>query len=175
MLFRSHIGCFSLLASRQFPGVRVVCFEPDADNFALLRANLKRNGATTVEPQPFALGSREGTARLCGPSSMGRRVSETAGKVIQIRRLSRLVDFSSVVRLLMKLDVEGSEWDVLEDCLSELPTSTQLFVETHAGDQDMVRLKTVALKNEFAFDQTNNKGECQEAVLRRGEFARGNR
>jgi FkbM family methyltransferase len=167
----AHLGSFSLLATRTFPAAQIVCFEPDTDNFVRLRANLERNAAGQVDSRPFALGKRDGTARLSAASSMGGRVSETDGKIIEIRRLSQQVDFTGVQRLLFKLDVEGSEWDVLEDCLALLPASTMMFVETHAGDADMVRLKALAAEHGFEFDHTNDKGECQEAVLRRGDFA----
>ena len=35
--------------------------------------------------------------------------------------------------LLFKIDVEGAEWAILDDCGAHLPPSTMIFIETHAG------------------------------------------
>jgi len=56
----AHIGTFSVLAARA--GARVLAFEPDASNFALLRTNV--SAYPTVEPVPLAVAATSGRRTL---------------------------------------------------------------------------------------------------------------
>jgi Met-10+ like-protein len=52
------IGDFSVLAASRFPRATVLAFEPSPSTFALLQANVTRNGLPNVEPHPLAIGTR---------------------------------------------------------------------------------------------------------------------
>jgi len=166
-----HIGTFALLARSAFPQARVLSFEPDPANFALLQANIRRNNAD-VQIQECALADFEGISRLDGPSSMGRRINAELGAEVRVQRLSRLVDLRSIDCLLIKIDVEGSEWRILDDCVPHLPESTTIFIETHGGISDLSRIAELASKAGFEFETTNQKADYHEHVLRRGVFSK---
>jgi FkbM family methyltransferase len=166
----AHIGCFSLLAARRFPGVPIEAFEPSASNHRLLEFNLRGNGVAQARAHHAALSNREGEARLAPASSMGGRVSDESGEVIRLVRLSRVVPMAPGARLLMKLDVEGSEWDVLEEATPVFPADTMLFVETHAGAADRGRIAEYARVNGFTVRHTNDKDGYDEWVLTRGAW-----
>lgn len=165
----AHIGTFAVLAGLTFPSARLVSFEPDPENFRLLTRNVARN-RVRADLQDLALSNFEGQTFLDGPSSMGRRIGATTGRLVPVRRLTKLIDLSRVERLLLKLDVEGAEWTILEDCAADLPESTIIFIETHRGDDDLKRLAQFSCRFGFSHEHTRDKGACHESVLRRGLF-----
>lgn len=80
-------GDFAIVAARRFPAAEILCFEPDARYFDVLRANLRRNGCCNVAAHGVALGDGRGTRRLD--------------------------DFVRGEVSLLKIDCEGAELDIL--------------------------------------------------------------
>jgi FkbM family methyltransferase len=57
----AHIGAFSLFIASKFNNVKVLAFEPDPDNFALLTANIKLNGLeNNIFPYRLAFSNKSG-------------------------------------------------------------------------------------------------------------------
>ena len=167
-----HIGTFAVLASVTFPTAKVISFEPDPGNFAVLRRNIHRNGLR-VEAANVALADFDGESLLAGPSSMGKHIGAGQGTRVEVRKLSELVDFSAVARLVMKVDVEGSEWKLLEECGPRLPANTVLFIETHNGASDRERMPRFAERHGFRLTHTCEKPaqNYDEWRLTRGIYA----
>lgn len=117
-------GYFSLLAA---PGVgpsgTVTALEPDPRQFEALTRNVALNRFDRVVPMRVAAGAREGEATLVGyeDDEDNRGVSRIADAAAPGRRfdvrcttLDALAAASSARRVdLVKIDVEGSEWDTL--------------------------------------------------------------
>ena len=40
----AHIGLFSILMKNRFPGARIICIEPDKNNFGTLSKNMEKYG-----------------------------------------------------------------------------------------------------------------------------------
>jgi len=110
----AHVGVFALLASAH--ARQVVALEAHPGNAALLQENIARNRRENVLAEHAALGSLNGTASFVeGPiSSAGSLAAEGRGRFdVPSRTLDSVVASSGPVDLL-KLDVEGAEFDVLE-------------------------------------------------------------
>lgn len=111
----ANIGTHSLYAARQAgPSGRVVAFEPDPATAKVLRANLERNGAQSVEVRDSCLGESDGMARLnvnidSAKSSLVREGAST----IEVRVETLDSAFSGASIDLLKIDVEGADFDVL--------------------------------------------------------------
>jgi FkbM family methyltransferase len=165
----AHLGTFSLLAHRRFPGSHIVAIEPDPGNFDLLISNLSLNNAN-IETHQCALSDYEGAAFLAGPTSMGRRIDPLKGNHVTVRRLKSLINFGTVERLLLKIDIEGAEWAVLNDSVSELPTDALIYVELHDNAFDLERIRQFASVWQFYYEITTTKSASWDAVLRRGNF-----
>jgi len=115
----AHVGVFTLLASAH--ARQVVALEAHPGNAAVLRENVERNGRGNVVAEHAALGSYDGTASFAeGPiSSAGSLAADGDGRFdVPSRTLDAVVASTGAVDLL-KLDVEGAEFDVLEAASDE--------------------------------------------------------
>ena len=117
----ANIGVSALYFAATFPHARVYAFEPSPDNVPLLRRNTEALGR--VQVVPVALGEQDGTleffaseaaanfggfSRFGAGSDTGRKTAVTVRHAG--RQLSELGLGSADV---IKIDVEGSEWEIL--------------------------------------------------------------
>lgn len=130
----AHVGLFSLTMIRMLgAGTRVVAVEPDPTNFAVLETNLSPTGV----PGQFTLhraaaGIHPGSARFdAGHSDVSHVVPEDGSRensievpVIDALSLAEACDF-------IKIDIEGSEWELLRDPRLSSAGAAALIVEWH--------------------------------------------
>jgi FkbM family methyltransferase len=124
----ANIGLYACLARSM--GKHVVAVEPLRRNLDYLYANLEANGWDDVEVFPVGLASAPGTATLYGGGTGASVVSEWAGmstswrQTIPLSSLDILLDerFSGR-RLVLKVDVEGAEYGVLQGAARTLAMS----------------------------------------------------
>jgi FkbM family methyltransferase len=115
----AHVGLFSLLASAH--ARTVVALEAHPSNFALLAANVADNEAENVDARQRALWSEQGSVDLVeGPQSGAGSILGGEGRAITVvaDTLDSIVAETGPVDLL-KLDIEGAEFAVLEHASDE--------------------------------------------------------
>src|SRR5262249_26667264 len=124
----ANCGIFSLLAGKA--GIPTIAFEPNLDNFNLLLTNLHHNGCVGVESFPIALSKTPGVLPLFGGgegASLERNwggMASTYSRMVAVNTLNNLVAARfSRERLLIKIDVEGHEFDVLAGAAALLARS----------------------------------------------------
>jgi len=127
----AYIGYHSLLMWRL--GANVLALEPDPANFDRLLRNLRANDAQRVRALRLAGGCATGRAplrRLIGHPSQTRLGDDGPAECDVVPLDSLLVDFPPP--RLVKLDVEGSEMDVLAGASRVLRESGPVWiVEVH--------------------------------------------
>lgn len=130
-------GYFSLLATARFPGAPVIAFEPNAENFAGLLANIQAN-RLDVDARCEAVSTADGQALFtgegCGGHLAGAEAAGQAGTVATCD-LRRVLAQIASTRLLLKLDVEGEERSLIPAILQQLPPQCAVFFEWHHGDE----------------------------------------
>lgn len=109
----ANVGLFSILAAQSGSG-RVLAFEPDQMNLALLRRNLSDfDLSSRVDVWPVAATDYDGTLLLgvldCGVSQK----SKVTPKEFPCRALSSVISETGIVPAFLKIDVEGAEFEVL--------------------------------------------------------------
>jgi FkbM family methyltransferase len=127
----ANIGLFAAWAAARWPGAELTCVEPDADNLAVLHAAARANGGgwDIVEA---AAGTAPGELRFAaGRFAVSRAAlpGETGAEIVTVP----LVDALELAARhdLIKIDIEGGEWEILADPrLREVPT-TAITLEYH--------------------------------------------
>ncbi len=133
-----HVGFFGLFMHNLFPDATIVSFEPDPRNVEILRRCVAANGlqqewevieacagtsAGTVEFQSSFHLSRAGSPADDSLRSIQRRITETFGFLdgtellaSQAREVASCDVFPFLEAAdLIKIDIEGGEWAILQD------------------------------------------------------------
>lgn len=120
----AHIGCFTIMAARL--GYRVISVEPCPENFALLQRNVRRNRLDEIQLVNAAVGSRNEPRELVSPDNPSHtgRFSLFPGRgsgrrTVSVVTLAQMIQGSGSIALL-KLDCQGSEYEILYSATSEL-------------------------------------------------------
>jgi len=119
----ANIGIFSVWAGRQLPVASIVALEPFPETFARLQHNLHANHlGDRVQAVQLALSAQPGTREMPIEAPSQRRslvASDREGresKVVKVpsSSLADLLDRYNLQKVdLLKMDIEGSEWEVL--------------------------------------------------------------
>ena len=139
----AYVGVSVHFWKRLYPKARVIAFEPDPVNFAALASNCL--GLDDVFLHNAALWSSDGTVPFSASASVGGHVASLTntilGEKIEVRAL-RLCDFLRERVDMLKLDIEGSELEVLLDCRDHLKNVRNIFIEYHSFEDMPQRLGT---------------------------------
>lgn len=146
----AHHGWTTLQMSRFLSAGKgtVHAFEPNKSNLAILDRNLKANDCHNVKANWAALSATSGTTRVYGKSN-GSVVPKLNRKSIFSKRLlnriygvfdvptitvDQYVTDTGVLPNLLKIDVEGFEYDVLRGATDTLATRPKIFLEIHTAE-----------------------------------------
>lgn len=128
----ANVGLSVLFFKNLYPASRVIAFEPDPRIFAVLLENVRSHQCGNTELFQRALWSSETTLDFASEGADGGRVSRTEDSRNTSVKTVRLRDFLTEPTDFLKLDIEGAETEVLEDCADHLGTVANLFVEYHS-------------------------------------------
>ena len=148
-------GYFSLLAKARFPGAPVIAFEPDAENFEGLRANIDAN-RLDVDARSEAVSTTDGEASFVGEGCGGRLAGAgEAGRTGKVATcdLRRVLAQLASGRLLLKLDIEGEERSLIPAILQMLPPRCAVFFEWHHGDESFQQIAGLMRDAGFAVER----------------------
>jgi FkbM family methyltransferase len=112
----ANIGLYGALLRTREPDASILSFEPDPANLILLRACVQMNAALgDWQLVPACAAARDGAVRFSALGDPGSRVTDEPAAPGVLRVEGRDVfPFLQGVDLL-KVDIEGSEWELLAD------------------------------------------------------------
>jgi FkbM family methyltransferase len=151
----ANIGVYSCLAASR--SKRLLAIEPSRSNLRTLYKNLTVNNFWEVEVFPLGLGSAPGLQKLYGVSDTSSFVEGwgdatlSSWSVVPVTTLDNLVtDRFRGARLLIKMDVEGFEYNVLLGALKTLrmEPSPVWLVEIFPGRHSK-RNGTIVINDKF--------------------------
>ena len=128
----ANIGLSVLFFKSLYPHARITCFEPDEDIRAVLQRNIASLADVTVEP--FALAPLAAVASFVSDGADGGRLA-AAGidrQPTRVVRTVRLRDYLDRQVDMLKLDIEGSETEVLLDSADRLHFVRRVYTEYHS-------------------------------------------
>jgi FkbM family methyltransferase len=127
----ANVGLFAAFAAIRWPEARITAYEPDPANLLVLEQTIQVNGLSdSWTVVPAAAGARDGDiAFLAGEVSLSRvAASGTPGATrVPIRDvLPAIADVD-----LVKIDIEGGEWEILADRRFRTSPPRVLVMEYH--------------------------------------------
>ncbi|MCA9414771.1 MAG: FkbM family methyltransferase, partial [Candidatus Omnitrophica bacterium] len=180
----THIGMAIYYFKTLFPKSRVTGFEPVPAIREIAESNIAENGFEEVEILPYALGSEEGETEMVisANDSMAASTMDRGGNwlengtriTVPRRKLSSWLE--EPVHFL-KLDIEGPEVEVLEECGEKLSHVKTLFCEYHQGEKlpanRLARLLGVLTENGFDVQVGKSYSYQQSTEYRPANFLEG--
>lgn len=169
----ANIGYYSILASKLVGKKgKVYAFEPDPQNIKLLYKNIKLNNCSNVIVIEAALGSKKGELRLIqdlsnpGESKLSEKNMGNS-VMVKVLTLDQFVNSEKIKKIdLIKVDVEGSELDVLKGSIKtlKLNKSLKLFIECNPQalktfNQDKIALTAYLRGMDFELEQIIDEGK----------------
>lgn len=132
----ANIGTFSVWAASQLKSdFSLVCVEPHEENIKFLKRNLLRNGITNTNIFDGVVDRKNGFVNLDinRKADAIRISSDCTGARVKAITLEDLAKQENVERVdLLKMDIEGSEYAVLESSLDFVSNHVdRLIVEIH--------------------------------------------
>jgi len=161
----ANIGISALYFADLFPRARIVAFEPVPANYSLLESNTKH--LQRVQALPVALGEFDGTIEMLhseAPSNFGgysrTPVGSDAARILRVpmRAARRQCEDVGVTGAdVLKIDVEGSEWEVLTDLGPEFLRRSKFIMGELHGRRDFELLGL--LSEHFHISVRKNLGD----------------
>jgi FkbM family methyltransferase len=134
-------GEYSIALSGLFPTARIYAFEPSPNTFKLLVNEV--SGVSQIDAENIGFGKENETTSLYKENSIARIASLTELEVtnpkfterVSIRRLDDYLKDTKIQRIdLLKIDVEGHEWDVLQGAVSTLKSGKVFSIQFEFGE-----------------------------------------
>ena len=136
----SNIGLSVVYFKQIYPGARIISFEPDGVNFHLLSQNVEKNQLKDVILHQAAVWVREGEISFESRESEASHIQEGGkGTSVKAVRLKTILQDAGPVDF-MKMDIEGAEYEVMEDISDQLGNVQNLFLEYHGKVEDTKKL-----------------------------------
>lgn len=149
----ANIGMSVIFFKQLYPDSSVIAFEPDPRIFSILKKNIESFRLSGVELLNKGLWSSDATLDFASEGADSGRVESSSGasgtisvELVSLRPyLQQRVDF-------LKIDIEGAEVEVLQDCSSLLSNVSNIFVEFHSFENRSQALgKTINILENAGF------------------------
>jgi FkbM family methyltransferase len=135
----ANIGLATLFFKHLYPKAKITAFEADPQTASILTANVANNHLGDVKVHDLLLANSQGEQvfYVANSTSGGLMGSANSDRVFDhhevMVKAGRLSQFISSPVDLLKLDVEGSEFDVLEDLVSsrKIALIRSMVIEYH--------------------------------------------
>jgi len=141
----ANVGASALFWRARYPGARLLCFEPVAENFALLSQNLA--GYASTECHNEGLGSADAQLELIASPGAGneggwslyqrgQKGGEARQRVTIRRSGARLAELGVRSIDILKIDTEGHEREILVGLEPEMLERTRYITGELHGERD---------------------------------------
>jgi FkbM family methyltransferase len=139
----ANIGTSILYFKQLFPEARIIAFEADPQIARMLQENLLTNAIDQVELIDKAVWVNNDGIEIGLEGADGASVYGKANKVlIPSVRLREYLQREKYIDML-KIDIEGAETAVLQDCQEVLGHVQHLFIEYHAYQDEPQKLDNI--------------------------------
>ncbi len=129
----SNIGLSIIFFKQKFPNCRILAFEADPRIYNVLVENIDTFKYTNIKAHNSAVWIQNTQLMFKTEGGFSGRMplGEDKENLIKINAI-RLKEFLNEKIDFLKIDIEGSEFQVVKDCERELNNVEQLFIEYHS-------------------------------------------
>jgi len=154
----AHAGYFSLWASAYNSKAKILALEPVEDNFDFLKQNLSQNKFKNILSEKLALSKTTGTVNIYLSEDSHNHsllpISETKEEVKAINFADLLKKKKISKVSLLKLDIEGGEYEIFENSIDEISAKVEnIFLEYHnTEDKNAKVIETILREHGFTVE-----------------------
>ena len=140
----ANIGISSLYFKTIYPNAKLIAFEPDVSLADIFQKNMVQNGVTNFTLHKAAVWTENGTISFNNKGSEASSIDITGNSSFQVptvKLAAILAEYSSID--LLKIDIEGAEYAVIQDIANELNRVQNMFIEYHGLASETYKLDTI--------------------------------
>jgi FkbM family methyltransferase len=131
----ANIGTATVYFKKQFPSAKILAFEPGKNECEKLKKNVAENNLQNVTVYNNAIWIHNDGISFADTSDMSSKInSSSTANMVPTSRLKDIIAAEESISFL-KLDIEGAEIDVLNDCKEVLHKVDKMFVEYHSDPE----------------------------------------
>jgi len=131
----ANIGLSVIYFKKLYPAARIFAFEPDPQIFGILEGNVRKFGFSDVTLIPKGVWNSETELRFVTDMELGVGGHIASGNnddgTLRVP-VTRLRDYIVDQVDFLKVDIEGAECEVINDCADVLHKVDNIFVEYHS-------------------------------------------
>lgn len=130
----ANMGLSVLYFSLNYPNHQIVAFEPDESVFEILQENVRNFNLLNVTLHQKAVWKEESELTFHSDGGMGGSIDHiynTTDQIITKVHAVPLADWLTDKVDFLKIDIEGSEYEVLKSCQKLLGNASHIFFEYH--------------------------------------------
>ncbi len=137
----ANIGLSVIQAKQCYPHARILAFEAEPAIAATLEANVAALGLADVEVVRAAVGGFNGMVTFVSKGSLGGHVSAADGQGVTVKAV-RLSDYINEPVDMLKVDIEGSEFDLIHDLCAtgKISFIRHMICEVHGNSRMLERV-----------------------------------
>ncbi|MBA4056612.1 MAG: FkbM family methyltransferase [Marivirga sp.] len=147
----ANIGLSVLYFKQLIPDAKILAFEPDGKIFSVLGDNVKEFGLNDVTLVNKGLWNDDQNLRFHSEGADAGRISD-ASDAVNVIAVTRLSTYLTETVDLLKIDIEGAETVVLQECKDYLHHVRNIFVEYHSfvgQEQSLPELLSILKQSGF--------------------------
>jgi FkbM family methyltransferase len=150
----ANIGISCLFFKKIFPSSRIIAFEADPEIAKILQDNLDRNQIKNITVISKAVWKDNNGVEFGTGFADAGSIYNSVNKIrVESVRLRDMIEKEEKIDML-KIDIEGAEVGVLNDCKESLSNVQNLFIEYHEWkgfSQKLDEILSILSQNEFEY------------------------
>jgi FkbM family methyltransferase len=150
----ANIGMSLIYFKSLYPKSRIIAFEGDKTILKFLKNNLKNNNINDINLIEKLVWINNNGVNFIPDGADGGAINiNKNNNIVNSIRLKNLIDLEKSIDLL-KIDIEGAEIEVINDCKDSLNKVKNIFIEFHSfkdRNQELGSLLLILEKNNFRY------------------------
>jgi len=150
----ANIGTSCMYFKTLYPRSKIIAFEADEKMVKILNHNLKNNNINDVDVIGSAVWIHNNGVEFSSEGADGGSIQghKEKRRVDSVRLRDVLLHLDKVD--MLKIDIEGAEYEVIKDCQNSLDNVDNLFIKYHSWNgvaQNLSQLLEILEKNNFRY------------------------